>query len=432
MNPLNKKVFLSFLSSILLATFFYFISFTKPFKQELYLNSFYGIFSCLIIIFFVSFFWIFTWWNLDKLQKEPLYAIIKSYFSPLIIYSFMMMIFNRGFIYSATECIEIISLVKFVLIPLFTLFLVFEFIIFRLPVFDEAVDCLIYGGFAGVGLGSALCIEELFSFQYVSLQYFIQFLIIRLMLCSAVCALCGWLLNRLRISSKFLSLIFPVIILFTVFSLHHIVDSLLQTNIKLAQINSLKFLFALLLSIILFFITILLISKTSKKDFTESSRNGLIFFRVYGVLLCLLLIINSVYIQKEQDKTILHYSSDKMWSYELPKDLSEVQTEGINSLFKKSSKRSFQKYTCSNYDIYISFNSSDNLSDAFNDETEIIKGWKLVQQDSKNCTSYQLKKDYDIVSIQIEKKNSKTNLDTKRIAKLIAKSLIKEAAYENK
>ena len=433
MNPLNKKVLISSFTSILFSFLIYLVSFAKPFNHEIYLNSFYGLFCCFLIMFAVSFFWIFNWWNLDKLQKEPFYAIIKVYFSSLIIHTFLLLIFIRAFAYTAeasrTDFPEIFSLIKFVFIPLFTLFLVFEFTIFRLPVFDEAVDCLIYGGFAGVGLGSAMCLGELFTLEAVSLQYFLQFLVIRLMLCSSVCSLCGLLLNKLRISSKISNLVLMVIILFTVFSLHFIIDSLLETNVRLAQIDSLKFILSVILCLIVFCITVIFILKATESDFQKSSKNGLYFFRVYGCLLLVMIIMNCLFLQIQNNKTVLHYSSDKTWSYELPKELIEVQTEGINSLFRKKSNQEYHKYTCSNYDFYISFNSPDKLSGAFNEEA-LINGWKVFQLEQNEIITYQLQKNKDTVSIQFEPKKQKTGLNKDRIIKILAKTLHKEAVYE--
>lgn len=432
MNPVKKKVLVSSLSSFLFALLIYLVSFTRPFTNEINLNSFYGLFCCFFIMFAISFFWIFIWWNLDKLQKEPFYAIFKVYFSTLIIYSFLLLIFTRAFSFTdetlRSDFPEIVSLIKYVLIPLFTLFVVFEFTIFRLPVFDEAVDCLIYGGFAGIGLGSAMCLGELFTLECVSLQYFIQFLVIRLMLCSSVCSLCGLLLDKLRISSKISNLVFTVIILFTVFSLFFIIDSLLETNIRLAQIYSLKFVLPVILCLIVFCITVLFISKTTDHDFQESSKNGLYFFRVYGCILLVMIIINCLFLQRQIDKTVLHYSADKTWSYELPKDLTEVQTEGVNSLFKKNNNPEYQKYTCSNFDFYISFNSSKTLSGMFNEDV-FVKGWKVLQSEQNEFISYQLQKNNDVVSIQFEQKNQKENLNKDRIVKILAKTLHKEDSY---
>ena len=433
MTPVKKKVLASSLSSFLFALLIYLVSFTRPFTNEIHLNSFYGLSCCFLIIFAISFFWIFTWWNLDKLQKEPFYAILKVYFSTLIIHSFLILIFTQAFSFTdetlKSDFPEIVSLIKYVLIPLFTLFVVFEFTIFRLPVFDEAVDCLIYGGFAGIGLGSAMCLGELFTLECVSLQYFIQFLVIRLMLCSSVCSLCGLLLDKLRISSKISNLVFTVIILFTVFSLFFIIDSLLETNIRLAQIDSLKFVLPVILCLIVFCITVLFISKTTDHDFQESSKNGLYFFRVYGCILLVMIIINCLFLQRQIDKTVLHYSADKTWSYELPKNLIEVQTEGINSLFRKKSNPEYQKYTCSNFDFFISFNSTDKLSGAF-DEEVVIKGWKVLQQEQKGIITYQLQKDKDVVNIQLEQKNQKETFNKERIIKILTKTLRKEASYE--
>ena len=432
MNPINKKIFFAALFSLFGAQIFYALSYINIFYTEINLNSFYGLSVCFILIFILSALLIFTYWNMDRLQKEPVYAIFKSYFSTLFIHSFLLILFNKAFSYIGGDCREIVSLVKFVLLPLFSLFLVFEFTIFRLPAFDESVDSLIYGGFVGVGLGSAMCIGELLIQDVVSLQYFIQFLIIRLLLCSSVCSLSGLLLNRLRTSSKISNLIFSIIILFAVFALHFILDSMIETNIKLSQIYNLNFIIPVVLSVIVFVITVIFISRKVNEDFQKNSKNGLVFFRVYGILIFLMIVFNCFYIQKQLNKTVKCYSADKAWSYELPKNFIEEKREGINSIFGKTSSQNYQKYNGKNCDFYISFNTSKNLIESLQNEQQIINGWTIQQRTQNQSVMYYLIKENNVVNIQFEYKNQKDSWNEKQLVKLIAKTLQKEVGYESK
>ncbi len=438
-NPVCKKIIRSAFISLVLSIIIYSLSVLKFFNVEINLNSFYGMIACFALLFLLSSFWIFTYWNMDRLQKEPLVAVFKSYFSTLFVHFFLLMIFSRAFNpvnHPGVEYKNILSIIKYVLLPLFTLYVIFDFNIFRFRAFDESVDSLIYGAFVGTGLGSAMFLSELFMFECVSVQFFVQSLVIRLLLCSSVCSLAGALLNRLRVSSKIINLILPVVILFVVFAVHFILDSLIETNVRLAQIRSLQFILPVVLSLIIFVITVILVSKSIDKDFQSSSKNGLIFFRVYGVILLLMIVINGLYVQNQINKTVVHYSADKKWSYELPKEYIEEKKSGINSLFGKAVQQRYQKYKGNSCDIFISFEDSQTFSDSLltgnlNDDSEVIKGWVIYELSDSRTSSYQLKKDSDIVLIQINQTNQNVSVNNSCLVKIIAKTLKKEAAYED-
>ena len=432
MNPIYKKIFLSALYSVFGAQIIYALSYTKIFNTEINLNSFYGLSFCLILIFLISFFWIFSYWNMDRFQKEPILAICKSYFSTLFIHSFFLILLDKAFSCISGDYREFFSLIKFVLIPLFTLFIIFNFIIFKLKAFDETVDSLIYGGFVGIGLGSAMCVGEIFTQDIVSLQYFIQFLIIRLLLCSSVCSLSGLLLNRLRISARISNLIFSIIILFSVFALHFILESLIETNIRLSQIFSLNFIVPVVISVIVFFITAILISKNINEELKDNSKAGMVFFRVYGILVFLLIVLNCFYLQIQMNKTVQYFSIDRVWSYELPKDFTEENEENLNSIFGKKSSKNYQKFIGDSFTFYISFYASQNLVESLYDKPQIINGWNIIQINKNQSVLYQLQKENDVVSIQFEAENQNEIFDESQLIKIIAKSLKKEAGYETK
>ena len=80
--------------------------------------------------------------------------------------------------------------------------------------------------------------------------------------------LTGLLLNKIRLSLRISNLILLIILLFSVFSVYYILDILIETNIRLAQIESLKFIVSVFISIIIFGLSVFLVSKDIKKDFS--------------------------------------------------------------------------------------------------------------------------------------------------------------------
>jgi hypothetical protein len=149
-----------------------------------------------------------------------------------------------------------------------------------------------------------------------------------------------------------------------------------------------------------------------------------------------MIVINGLYVQNQINKTVVHYSADKKWSYELPKEYIEEKKSGINSLFGKDVQQRYQKYKGNSCDIFISFEDSQTFSDSLltgnlNDDSEVIKGWVIYELSDSRTSSYQLKKDSDIVLIQINQTNQNVSVNNSCLVKIIAKTLKKEAAYED-
>ena len=426
---INKKVVISALYSFLIALIFYFSSFLKICKSSIFLNSFSGIFLSLLVIFCVSSFWIFTYWNIDTQQKEPINAILKTFVITLLLHFFLLFLFQKAFQFSEEKASEVLALLKYVLIPIFTIFIVFDFSVFQLSSFDEAVDSLIYGGFVGVGLGSAYILNEIFLFDTVSIQYLIQSLVIRIFLCSSVCALTGLLFNKMRISSKLHHLVFSIIILFVVFSIYCILDNIIETNILVAQFDNLRFIVSFILSFIIFVLTIILISKKINITFFETTKYGKSFFHIFGILIFLMIIINGFYIQNQMNKTVRYFSPDKNWSFELPDTFTEEkQTSDFSTIFDKSESKNYQKYTNKNCIIYISFNVDQRKLDLLSSSSEKILGWTIYENPSaqSDVLSSTIKKNDVLIMLQIEQINQNNYLENYQLVRNITKSLKEE------
>lgn len=426
---INKKVVYSALYSFLVAIIFYLLSFIKICKLSISLNSFTGIFLSLLISLCISSFWIFTYWNIDTQQKEPVNAILKTFVITLLIHFFLLYLFEKSFQSSEGKASGILALLKYVLIPIFTIYVVFVFSVFQMPSFDESVDSLIYGGFVGVGLGSAYFLNEIFLLDTVSIQYLIQSLVIRIFLCSSVCALTGLLFNKMRISSKLHHLVFLIIILFVVFSIYCILDNIIETNILVAQFDNLRFIVSVFLSFIIFVLTIILISKKINISFSETTKYGKLFSHIFGILIFLIIIINCFYIQNQMNKTVRYFSPDKNWSFELPDTFTEEkQASDFSTIFDKAESKTYQKYTNKKCTIYISFNVAQRKLDLLSSASKKIHGWTIYENpsDQSDVLSITIKKKDVSIMLQIEQINQNNYLDNYQLVRNITKSLKEE------
>ena len=425
-NKVFNKVLKSALWSLAFAAFFYVLSFTKVCSFELETISFSGIFLIFVVMLFLASFWIFTYWNMDKIQKEPIKSILYTFCASLFIYFFIISIFDKAFCSSGQSDLPIFCLLKFVLLPLFSIYIVFDLFIFRLESFDEFIDSMIYGGFAGIGIGCAAFLNEVIVFDSLSVRYLVQILLVRLLICSSTCALSGFLLYKLRSEKKIVYMAASIIILFLIFSLDFFLDTIIDRNIKLSQIELLGFLIPFVLTVIVYLITVLFIAKNITKDFEPEQKDS-VFYRVYGIVLFVVIIINGFVFQSQLNKTVRFFSDDKKWSFSLPFEFNEItKSKSENSFIeissKKRSERMYQEFSDRKSNVYVSFSELSSSLLSVNGNSEVISGWKIYTLEND---SYIFVKDETVVKIQLEDKNrnNRSEIEKEKIVKGIAKSL---------
>ena len=427
-NKVYKKVIKSAVLSLIFAVLFYALSFTRIGSFELETTTFFGLFLIFVIMFFFAAFWIFDYWCMDRIQKEPIKSILYTFCSALFIHFFIITIFDKVFLNAGIAEFPIFFLLKYVLIPLLSIYAVFDLFIFRLDSFDEFVDSMIYGGFAGVGIGCAVFLNETFVFESLSIRYLVQILLVRLLICSSACSLSGLLIFMLRNLKKSFYMIASIIILFIIFSLDFFLDTMIDKNIQLAQIESLSFIIPFVLTVLVYLLTVIFILRNISKEFLLDQK-GSVFYRVYGIVLFLVIIFNCFILQSQLNKTIRFYSDDKTWSFELPYEFSETtKKKSVNSIFEKSAEKTsankYQEFSDRKLSVYISFPSSSSLLPV-NSKTEFLSGWNIYKMQDD---SYVFVMDDDVVMVQLEAKsnNGYSELEKEKIIKRIAKSLRKE------
>ena len=97
-NKVYKKVINSAVLSLIFAVLFYALSFTRIGSFELETTTFFGLFLIFVIMFFFAAFWIFDYWYMDRIQKEPVKSILYTFCAALFIHFFIITIFDKVFL----------------------------------------------------------------------------------------------------------------------------------------------------------------------------------------------------------------------------------------------------------------------------------------------------------------------------------------------
>ena len=420
-DNVSKKVIKAAVASLVLAIIFYVLSFTKICTIELEISNFSSCFILFMIMIFMASFWIFTYWNMDKIKKEPCKSILHTFCSALFIHFFMLSIFDRIFASAVQPELPHFWLLKFVLLPILSIYIVFDLYVFRLASFDEFIDSMIYGGFTGIGIGCAIFLNEVLAFESLNVRYLIQILIVRLLICSSVCALSGFLVYKLRNVKKLFYMIVSIVVMLVIFLLDFFLDSVIDKNIRLAQFDILRFAVPFVLTIIVYIITAVFIAKNISKEHELAQKNP-VFYKIYGIVLIAAIITYCFVFQCQLNKTVRFFSNDGCWSFELPADFSEIKNKhSIVSLFEKADESLYQEFSDKEMCVYITFADSQKLLLPTGGNTYNLRGWEVHKLKDN---SYALIKNDDVVRIQLENKdeNNKTRSelkDEKLIRKLV-------------
>lgn len=287
MTTQYRKILFTSLISILLAVLLYLLSYTPAGKFTISLTTFSSTAVMLLILGALSFFWIFVYYSMDVKKKEPVKALVQTFFVSVAIHFLLLKVIDVP--------------LKEILLPVLSIYIIFDLFIFNLPCFDETVDSLIYGGVAGIGLGVAASLNEFLVGDSLSFAYLIQLLSVRILLYSSVCALSGLLLNKMKNKDRLLFLILDIVILFVIFGSNVFLENLYQKNLKLAQYEILGLLFPLGLALFVFGITVCVVAFTVDKEYQKKSDS--IQFRIFGILIVVLIFINGLFIKTEDKKS---------------------------------------------------------------------------------------------------------------------------------
>lgn len=307
MTTQSRKILFTSLISILLAILLYLLSYTPAGKFTLTLTTFSSTAVLLLILGALSFFWIFVYYSMDVKKKEPVKALVQTFFVSVAIHFLLLKVIDVP--------------LKEILLPVLSIYIIFDLFIFNLPCFDETVDSLIYGGVAGIGLGVAASLNEFLVGDSLSFAYLIQLLSVRILLYSSVCALSGLLLNKMKNTDRLLFLILDIVILFVIFGANALLENLYQKNLKLSQYEILGLLFPLALSLFVFGITVCVVAFTIVKEYQKKTDS--IQFRIFGILIVVLIFINGLFIKTEDKKSKSFVNQETTLIFKQPVEKAE-------------------------------------------------------------------------------------------------------------
>jgi protease PrsW len=319
----------------LLVVFVLFHFFLKGFYLST--ESFSGTLVVLLAGLIPAVIWLSFFYVLDREDPEPMGMVVLAFFSGVVGY----IVFNR-FLGVVVFDIESWSLNTMQLpiaetlfikgvIPALSIYFIVRYVFFPSADFDEPVDGMMYGAFAGIGYALTITLYDIFTIGEASLYYLVISLIIRLAIFSSLSAFIGYFFGVARFNPKqqtkyfFYSLLISlgVFILYSYLNESFLMD--ITINSDLVSIG-----LTLVFTLVLLAITFILVQRSLKK-YDKKVMKGLGFFldRVSVFALVLLLVFGIwVRLGVEQDRAFT--APDNSISFELPLSFRFVgQTDNI-------------------------------------------------------------------------------------------------------
>ncbi|MCR5400945.1 MAG: hypothetical protein K6E78_05045 [Treponema sp.] len=319
------------------------------FLGKIQLNSFSlaGSLVTLLTTLVISFLWLVCYWLLDSIKHEPLSNVASAFLAGFFVQFALQTVFNRFLISSmfASGNFRALFFVKDAFIAALSFYTAFWLYVGRLREFDEEVDNLIYGGFTGIGIAAAICLNQFYNIPSLNMQFVVVILLTRIALCSSLCALAGILSTKAK---KNWQLALSALVIPAIYYLESLIHLLLRKNLSVSQHKIQELLIPLIFVLVLFALIVFIILRTAAKN-KENEENYKFPVKKMGLVSAVLLVISICLvclIQLDSNRGIKITSENAKISLKIPASFEKnKQTLSIESLFENSeaSKQSFTK-----------------------------------------------------------------------------------------
>ncbi len=300
-------------------------------------GSFSGTLAVLFAGLIPALIWLSFFYVLDREDPEPMGMVVLAFFSGMIGY----IVFNQflGIVVFDIESWSLntmqlpIAETLFIkgVIPAFAIYFIVRYVFFPSKEFDEPVDGMMYGAFAGIGYALTATLYDIFAIGEASLYYLVISLIIRLAIFSSLSAFIGYFFGVARFNPKEKTkyFLYSLLISLGVFVLYSYINESfmmdITTNSDLMSIG-----LTLVFTIILLAITFILIQRSLKKYDKKAMKDLGFFMDKISVTAIVLLLVIGVWFRLgvEQDRTFA--APDNSISFELPQSFRFIgQTDNI-------------------------------------------------------------------------------------------------------
>lgn len=240
-HNLKSKIFLNGIAAVVALLVLYIVAILLPAGWYVYQSDFAGIIVTGLFALAISEIWLSLYWYMDRLQREPLQAILLTFFCSGAIYIAAIMLY--GWISGSSALSPYSFLEEAVsdsILPVCVSYLIFVFYTVHLKNFDEMVDSFIYGACSGIGIACVRCMAEFVQYESVSVLFLILELITRISVYAATCSLFGWILHRTLLSHKNIFALLGAVCIILFFRIESAIERALTAGINSSSVNCLN------------------------------------------------------------------------------------------------------------------------------------------------------------------------------------------------
>lgn len=439
---LKSKIFLNGIAAVVALLVLYTVAILLPAGWYVYQSDFAGIIVTGLLALVISTIWLSLYWYMDRLQREPLQAILLAFFCSGAIYAAAIMLYgwvSGSSALSPSSFLE--EAISDSILPSCVFYLIFVFYTVHLKNFDEMVDSFIYGACSGIGIACARCMAEFVQYESVSVLFLIIELITRISVYAAICSLFGWILHRTLLSHKNILALIGAVCIILLFGIESAIERALTAGINSSSVKIFPVLVSLGFVALIVGIVAILIHKTISKEAEsiENQTTTTIFsvqspFWLTAVIVCIL-ILPAFIVRYENLKT--NSFSYNGWSFSLPVDFVETKDESFDDIFNEPNQNINTFYESKNGDrqIRIFVSGFSSALSSFKNTTAFSpqNGWTITEERNQHTSGaraeyqymYVLEKGEQTVFLDVFT-DSKADECVSRAVRIFAKTL-KEA-----
>ncbi|MBU2513777.1 PrsW family intramembrane metalloprotease [bacterium] len=289
--------------------------------------------------------WLSFFYVLDREDPEPTPMVALAFFSGIVGF----IVFNRflGVVIFNTDTWSLnavrlpIAQTLFVngVIPAVSIYFIVRYVFYPSKEFDEPVDGMMYGAFAGIGYALTATLYDIFTIGEASLYYLVFSLILRLAIYSSLSAFIGYYFGIARFNPKQTTkyFLYSLVISLLIFCGYAYVNEWFKLDITINS-DLVSIGLTLVFSVLLLAITFVLIQR-SLKQYDKKKMKHLGFFpdRISVTALIILLTLG-IWFRSGYEKDRMFTAPDDSLSFELPVSFQFVGQKDNMLIFSKRIK----------------------------------------------------------------------------------------------
>lgn len=355
----------------------YGISCLVPGSAQIYNSDFFGIVTLLMCALAISAAWVAIYWFLDRLQREPVKAVLLIFFGSVCFYIVCQTLF--AWIAGTNS----IGPIQNVVIPLVSFYAVFSFYTVRLKSFDELVDSFIYGAFSGVGIGFASCMMEFLTYDSMSFKFVMLELVTRISVYAAIFALAGFLLHQALLRHSGRRRLIAIAAMFVLLVLDVFVERAFSKNLVYANARIIPVLISFCFVCAQALVVGTLIHRMIKKE--ESGQAVLVGTpdaapKKSVAALAVLAVLCAFCVRAALFETTKFSADDDKYNFRLPVDYERRVEATGNSIFDIGGSEGTEYFSNGTENIYLYFDIDKTKLQSLGNPSYYLYKWGVIEE----------------------------------------------------